>query len=84
MIAFVLAITIGFAFILSGFPVVLDVARAVLPLEVVDAIRQMSFLTHFNGIIRGVIDARDLVFFGSLMAIFLYMNTAIVELKKAD
>ena len=43
-----------------------------------------SFLTHFNAIIRGVIDLRDLVFFVSVMALCLFANAIIVDLKKAD
>jgi ABC-2 type transport system permease protein len=43
-----------------------------------------SFLTHFNAIIRGVIDLRDLVFFVSVMAFCLFANAIIVDLKKAD
>jgi ABC-2 type transport system permease protein len=44
----------------------------------------MSFLTHFNGLVRGVIDARDVVFFLSLIGVFLFANTIIVDSKKAD
>lgn len=84
VVAFVLAISVGFLFILSGYPAVLEVASTFLPASVLETVREMSFLTHFNGIIRGVIDARDLVFFGSLIALFLFANTQVVELKKAD
>jgi len=41
-------------------------------------------LTHFNAIVRGVIDLRDAVFFLSVIALFLFANTVLVELKKAD
>jgi ABC-2 type transport system permease protein len=34
--------------------------------------------------VRGVIDARDAVFFLSVIALFLFANTVLVELKKAD
>jgi len=43
-----------------------------------------SFLGHFNAIIRGVIDVRDLIFFFSVMALFLFANAVLVDLKKAD
>ena len=49
-----------------------------------DAIRQSSFLTHYSGIVRGVIEARDFVFFASLIGLFLYANSAVLALKKAD
>lgn len=84
VVAFVLSISIGFLFILSGYPAVLEFAEAVLPDFLVEAVQQMSFLTHFNGLVRGVIDARDVVFFLSLIGVFLFANTIIVDSKKAD
>lgn len=84
VVAFVLAITVSFLFILTGYPVVLEVASVMLPDFLVETVRQASFLTHFNGIMRGVLDARDVVFFVSLIGLLLYANTAVVELKKAD
>ena len=84
VVAFVLSISTGFLFILSGYPAVLEFADALLPDFLVGAVRQMSFLTHFNGLVRGVIDARDVVFFLSLIGVFLFANTVIVDSKKAD
>ena len=52
------------------------------PLALVDVISSFSFLTHFNAITSGVIDLRDLVFFTSLIAFFLYANMLIVDLGK--
>jgi ABC-2 type transport system permease protein len=54
------------------------------PEAVISTVAGFSFLTHFNAIIRGVIDLRDSVFFLSAIAFFLYANTVIVDLKKAD
>ena len=82
--AFVLSLIVSFLFILSGFPLVLDFFRGWTPEFIVDAVRSFSFLTHFAAITRGVIDARDLIYFGSLIALFLFANTVLVDLKKAD
>lgn len=84
VIAFVLSLGVCLLFILSGFPGVIDFVDAVAPEAVVDAVRSFSFLTHFNGITRGVIQLRDLLFFASLIGFFLYANAVIVDLKKAD
>lgn len=84
VIAFVLSLAVCLLFILSGFPGVINVVSAIAPEAVVDAVRSFSFLTHFNGITRGVIQFRDLLFFTSLIAFFLYANAVIVDLKKAD
>ncbi len=84
VIAFVLAVALSFMFVLAGFPAVLNFFKPWVGQTVVDAIASLSFLTHFYSITSGVIDLRDLVFFGSLIGCFLFANATIVELKKAD
>jgi ABC-2 type transport system permease protein len=82
VIAFVVSVVICFAFILSGFPIVLDFFRAWAPQALVEAISSFSFLTHFYSIRRGVIDLRDVIYFATLMAFWLYANTVVIETKK--
>lgn len=84
VIAFVFSVVICFGFLLSGFPMVLDVFSGWLPQVVVDGIASLSFLTHFTNISRGVIDLRDLVYFGLLIYVFLYANTVVLQWKQAD
>ena len=84
VIAFVFSVVICFGFLLSGFPMVLDVFSGWLPQVVVDGIASLSFLTHFTNISRGVIDFRDLVYFGLLIYAFLYANTVVLQWKQAD
>lgn len=82
VIAFVVSVVVCFLFTISGAPLVLDFFRAWAPLALVNAISSFSFLTHFTAISAGVIDLRDLVFFVSLIALFLAANVVIVDLKK--
>jgi len=84
VIAFVISIVVCFGFLLSGFPMVLDVFRGWAPQVIVDAVASLSFLTHFANISRGVIDFRDLVYFGLLIGSFLYANTIVLQWKQAD
>jgi len=84
VIAFVISVMLCFLFILAGFPTVLDFFSAWASPAVLDTIASFSFLTHFDSITRGVIDARDLIFFASLIGCFLFANAVVVELKKAD
>ena len=83
VIAFVVSVVVCFLFTISGAPLVLDFFRAWAPLTLVTAISSFSFLTHFAAISSGVIDIRDLVFFFSLIALFLTMNVVLIDLKKA-
>ena len=62
----------------------LDVFRGWAPQALVDAIASLSFLTHFESISKGVIDMRDLLYFGMLIGFFLLATTIALELRKAD
>ncbi len=84
IIAFILTLVVCFLLVVSGFPIVQDVFSAWAPLWLVDGLANLSFLTHFNAISRGVIDLRDLVYFVVLIAAWLYATTLIIDLKKAD
>lgn len=84
VIAFIITVVICFLFLLAGSPLVLNFFKAWIPQNFVDAISSLSFLTHFASLAKGVIDLRDIIYFVSLIGIWLYANTVIVELKKAD
>ena len=84
VIAFVITVVVCFGFLLSGFPLVLDLFSAWAPQFLVDGIASLSFLTHFADISRGVIDFRDLVYFGLVIGTFLYANTIVLHWKQAD
>lgn len=83
VIAFVISVVICFLFILSGFPLVLDFFSAWAPQSILDAISSFSFLSHFNSIMKGVIDIRDIIFFASLIGLWLYLNTLAIDSNKA-
>ena len=84
VIAFVISVVACFVFLLSGFPLVLDLFSGWAPQVLVDGIASLSFLTHFSNISRGVIDLRDLVYFALLIGSFLYANTIVLQWKQAD
>ncbi len=84
VIAFILAVVACFLLLLAGFPLVLDIFSAWAPQPLVDAIASLSFLTHFSSISKGVIDLRDLVYFGLLIGVMLYANAIVLQLTKAD
>lgn len=84
VIAFVITVVVCFAFLLAGFPLVLDIFSGWAPQAIVDGIASLSFLTHFANISKGVIDFRDIVYFGLLIATFLFANTIVLQWKQAD
>ncbi len=84
VVAFILTVVVCFVLLLAGFPLVLDFFRAWAPDVLVDAIAQLSFLTHFSDIAKGVIDLRDLLFFLFTIAAWLIATAVVIDLKKAD
>ena len=84
VIAFVVSGVVCLGFVLSGFPLVLELVGAVAPPIVVDAVRSFSFLTHFQAIGKGVVQAGDLVYFVSLIVFWLFVNAVTIEWRKAE
>lgn len=83
VIAFVLSFVACFAFNLCGYPVVLDFFSVWAPAAVVELVSTLSFLTHFDAIQKGVLDFRDVLFFISTIALWLFLNTLVIEANKA-
>jgi len=84
VVAFILAVVACFAFLLAGFPLVLDAFRAWAPQVLIDAIASLSFLTHFEAISKGVLDVRDLLYFFLTMAFFLIATAIILDVRKSE
>ncbi len=84
VIAFIITVVICFLFLLAGSPLVLNFFKVWIPQSIVDSISSLSFLTHYVSISKGVIDLRDIIYFFSLIAFWLYANAIVVDLKKAD
>lgn len=84
VIAFILTVVVCFAFLLAGFPLVLDLFSGWAPGFLVDAIASLSFLTHFESLSRGVIELRDLLYFVLVIGTWLTANAIVLDIKKAD
>ena len=84
VIAFVVSVAICFLMNLAGLPAVVSVVEGVLPEALVEGVASLSFLTHFDAVTKGVIDARDLLFYLSVMGCFLVANAIVLAYTKAD
>ena len=82
VIAFVVSVAVCFLFTIAGAALVLDFFQLWAPVVLVNTISSFSFLTHFQAITSGVIDLRDLIFFASLITVFLALNVVLIDLKK--
>ncbi len=84
VIAFIFTVVLCFGFLFSGFPIVLDLVSGWAPRPLVDALASLSFYTHFQAISKGVIDLRDLLYFGTVIGVWLAANTIVLDMKKSD
>ena len=84
VISFILTVSICFLFVVMGSPILLEAFPGWMPQFLVDAFSAMGFLTHFNSISKGVLDIRDVLFFGVFIAAWLLASAVVIEIKKAN
>ena len=84
VIAFILTVVACFCLLLAGFTPVIEFLRGWAPSVLVDAVASFSFLTRFDSLSKGVIDLRDIIFFGTLIGVSLAATGAVLEAKKAE
>jgi ABC-2 type transport system permease protein len=83
VVAFVLAVALCFVFAAAGSPVVTEFLTQRLPV-LAEVARALSISDRFTGFTRGVVAARDLVFFVSFIGFFLFVNAVVLDHRKAD
>ncbi len=79
VIAFVVSIAGCFTFLLLGFPLILDLFRPWLPGAAINFIATLGFLQHYESIVRGVVDARDVLYFITFIGLWLYAGAWSVD-----
>ena len=84
VIAFIITAFFGLVFFLIGFPPSVEAMKGWMPELLLDTITSLSFFTHFDGLSRGLIEARALAFFGSLIVLSLFLNAIHLDARKAD
>ncbi len=82
VISFIVSVVICLFLILAGFPPVTDLLSRIAPAWLVDGVAGFSFVTHFDSMQRGVIDARDLIYFASVIVFMLFATHVVVENRK--
>lgn len=83
VIAFVLAVAVCFLFAVASNPIVNDFLAHNVPALGAFA-RRIAIVERFNDFTRGVISLRDLIYFATFIGFFLFLNTVLVDQRKAD
>ncbi len=81
VIGFVLAVSLAFVMTAMGSPVVAGVF-GFLPAPWIEALGSLSLLAHFQAVGRGVIDLRDILYYLSVIAFFLFVNYVVLQWTK--
>lgn len=77
VIAFVVSLLLCLLLLLAGWPPVTNLFIQWAPSWLVEGVASFSFTPHFESLQRGVLDARDIVYFVSVM-VFMIIGTQIV------
>ncbi|MBW8887959.1 MAG: ABC transporter permease subunit [Fibrobacteres bacterium] len=78
VVAFIISLAVIFVLLLVGIaPVWLNAVGSL-----VSFCDYVSLLSHFNNVTRGVIDSRDVVYYASVIVLFLYLNVKNIEARK--
>jgi ABC-2 type transport system permease protein len=83
VVAFVLAVALCFVFAVASYPLVTDFLGTHTP-ALSDIARRIGVLDRFQDFTRGIVSLRDVIYFASLIGFFLFLNTVILEQRRAD
>lgn len=78
IIAFIFSVVLIFILFVIGEPIVLQTTPAFL----VPLFKYLGMGDHFNSMLRGVIDSRDLVYYLTVIGFFLYFNVTSLMSRK--
>ncbi|WP_136360576.1 ABC transporter permease [Desulfatibacillum aliphaticivorans] len=84
VISFVAAAMICLFLVLAGYPPVTDPLADWVPKWIVDIVAGFSVMTHYQSMQKGVIDFRDLLYYGSLMFFMLFANGVILQARRSS
>ena len=74
--AFLAALTIGLLPFATGY------ALGRVPVEILPVVQYLTFEYHFSTLAKGIIDTRSLIFYGSIVAVFLHFAVFQLEQRR--
>ncbi len=83
VIAFVLSVAICFLFTVASYSLVADFLSRNTPI-LAEVARRIAVLDRFQDFTRGLVSARDIIYFATFIGFWLFVNTVLVEQRKAD
>lgn len=78
VISFVLAVVLGLFLILAGFQPVTELLAQWAPDWLVNGVAACGFMPHYEAMQRGVLDARDVLYFASVTGFMLFLTQLVL------
>ena len=83
VVSFIISVVLCLFLILAGFSPVINMLKTWAKPGLVDVIASFSVITHFEGLQRGVLDSRDILFFLSIIVFSLFSTNVILRGHRA-
>ncbi len=83
VVSFIIAVMASLFLILCGFGPVIQMLEGVASSTLVEFVASFSFITHFNGFQKGVLDSRDVIYFLSVIGFSLFTTGVILRGHRA-
>ncbi|MDH4248971.1 MAG: ABC transporter permease subunit [Deltaproteobacteria bacterium] len=84
VVSFITSFLLCLVLVLLGWGVLTRTLVDIFPVWLADTISAFSFSTHFDGLRKGLIDVRDVVYFLSIIGFMLLANVLVLENKKSS
>jgi ABC-2 type transport system permease protein len=84
VVAFILGVIVNFALAIVGFGVFAEGIERLLGVAAADTLSYLGYSPHFQNMLRGIVEVRDLVYFLSIIVAGLILNGLIIEDKQAQ
>jgi len=83
VVSFILSVVLCLFLILAGFAPVVRLLEGWASPGVVDLVAAFSFVTHFDGFQKGVVESRDVLYFLSVIVFALFANSVVLRSHRA-
>ncbi|MFT5290728.1 MAG: ABC-2 type transport system permease protein [Planctomycetota bacterium] len=84
VIAFVLSLALCSVLLIIGMPFALELLGPLMPSFLLETINSFSIYEQFINLSRGLLELRAIVFFISMIALFLFANGVVLDHRKAS
>lgn len=84
VISFILSVVACAILVFAGNPTTLNYLSESISPAIVGVVENLSFQTHFESMMRGVVEFKDIAYFAILIAAWVYACTLILEERKAN